>query len=448
MLTHRVPYPLDRGDRIRAYHILRHLSDSCDVSLAAISDEPITSAQRQALESLTHRLTVRQINSRYSQLRGGLSLLAGRSATPACLYRRDLAKTICRWHQEQPFDAVLTYCTSMVSYARRFYRWLKDRPASSGHPHSDPPRHVIDLVDVDSVKWQEYAAHARGPMRWVYAAEARRLRAVEAGRFDHFDALAVVSDAEADAYRRTVGSHPGLTTLRQAVDLDYLHPLPDHDGLDLLFVGTLNYAPNVEGICWFAQHVMPELRRRLPQVRLRIVGRHPTPRVLALGQLPGAGALPGVAPHGNAGPARQLPGALPGAFPGAGAGVEVVGPVDDVRPYLAQATAVVAPLLIARGIQCKVLEAMAAARVAVCSPGAAEGIVAQPSQHLLVAQNPQQWADCLEKVLTDKAYRTRIAQSARRQVEAIYPWSECLKPLLPLLLGPTGEPAVVKPVAA
>jgi len=402
MLCHRVPFPLDRGDRIRGFHILEHLSRRCDVSIACMSEEPVTKEQLQALYRLADRVAVKQISPRYSKLRGIASLVGGGAVTPAYFYRSGFAKTLLDWHRADPFDAVLTYCTGMIHYARRLT--AQDRvhqPTLSQEALSTKSlRHVIDLVDVDSAKWLDYARHSRGPMRWVYRTEAERLRRIEAGKFDYFDGVTVVSDAEARVYSRHVGYHPRLTVLRHAVDLDYFKPIPDAGTKSLLFMGVLNYKPNAEGITWFVNRVMPLLRKRVPGAKLKIIGRHVTPAVQSLGRR---------------------------------AGVEVIGSVPDVRDYLKQASAVIAPLRIARGVQTKVLEAMASGRVAVCSPGAADGIEASDGKHLLVADSPKQWVDQLQRVIADASWRGRLAQSARRQVERVYPWEQCLEPLGGLL---------------
>ena len=212
----------------------------------------------------------------------------------------------------------------------------------------------------------------------------------------------MASEAEANIYRREVGEHEGLTVLRHAVDIDYFRPMPDPNTWTLLFTGVLNYKPNVEGITWFVKNVMPLLRHHLPNVQLQIVGRSPSPAVLALNDEPN---------------------------------VEVVGPVPDVRKYLRRAAVSIAPLRIARGVQTKVLEAMACGRVAVCSPGAAEGIEAEAGRHLLIATEPQHWVDVLSQVVRDGRIRSRIGAAARAQVEAIYPWDKCLAPLGELLTG-------------
>jgi sugar transferase (PEP-CTERM/EpsH1 system associated) len=402
MLTHRLPYPPDRGDRIRSYHMLRLLSSRFDVAVACTSDEPVWLQHHQLLSTMARRVAIQPISNRWSTLKSVRAVLAGKPATSASYYRTGLADQIRQWHEQQPFDAVLTYCTGMIEYARLL--------TGPGHP-GPKPRHIIDLVDVDSAKWRSYARNTWAPKRWVYAAEARRLRHIEAGRFDHFDAVVVTTAAEAQLYRDQVADRDNLTVVANGVDMEYFNPLSDADNKTIVFVGVLNYRPNVDGITWFVDNVMPQLRLREPDAKLLIVGRHPTPRVRDLDSRPG---------------------------------VEVVGSVADVRHYLAESSAVIAPLLIARGVQNKVLEAMASARAVVCSPGAAGGIDAVADEHLLVGDEPTQWVEHLSRLLTDTAFRTRLAREARRCVEQRYNWQQCLEPMAALLnehngSGPAGD---------
>ncbi|MCE9591167.1 MAG: TIGR03087 family PEP-CTERM/XrtA system glycosyltransferase [Planctomycetes bacterium] len=390
LLTHRLPYPPDRGDRIRSYNLVRLLSRHFDLAVACTSDEPVWLQHHQLLRTMAKRVTIQPISGLYCKARSAAAILTGGAATPASFYRVGLAEAIQQWHEQDPFDAVLTFCTGMIHYARLLTRG------------PNPPRHVLDLVDVDSIKWRSYA-QGWSPKSWVFAAESRRLRRIEAGEFDRFDAVTVVSDAEAKAYREHVGDHPGLAVVGNGVDLDYFHPLPEPETPNTIcFVGVLNYKPNADGIAWFVKEVMPLLRHRLPDAQVLVVGRHPTPAVLELGNEPG---------------------------------VEVVGSVPDVRLYIERSSAVIAPLQIARGVQNKVLEAMACRRAVVCSPGAAQGINATDGEHLLVADRPAQWADHLHRLLTDAALRKTIADAARTQVERRYTWEDALAPMVHLLKG-------------
>lgn len=412
MLTHRLPYPPDRGDRIRTYHLLRELGRHVEVSLAAVSQAPIHSEQRAALENLTGgRLLIQNVHPWRTQARAATALVRGEAATPAALFHPGLSRKIVDWHVAQPFDAVLTVCTSMLGYARRLC-----------HPmHRDPrvvrpPRcHVLDMVDLDSRKWADYAATAHQPMKRIYATEAVRLRRIELAKRDFFDAITLVSDAELQAYRDLGGTHPGAMSVTNGVDLDYFRPQHPGDSRTVIFVGVLDYPPNVEAVTWFADEVLPRLRKKIPRARLKLVGRDPSPAVRKLGE-------------------RR--------------GVRLVGPVDDVRPHLLKAAAVVAPLRFAPGVQNKVLEAMACGKAVVCSPGAAEGIDADPGRHLLVAESPRDYMKHLARLLSDQRVRDRVGDAARLRMELGYDWPTTLAPMVELLRGRSIRSEYPLPVAA
>ncbi len=408
MLTHRLPYPPDRGDRIRSYHMIRFLARHVDLALGCTSDEPIWMQHHHLLATMARRVALYPISRTSIRMRAARAWLAGAAITPACFYRSGLGDQLARWHEEEPFDAVLTFCTAMCHYVRRLRRHV---------PAPFTGRHVLDLVDVDSAKWASYAQNSLPPKRWLYACEARRLRRLESGQDEPFDAVSVVSEAEAKAYRSQVADHGQLVAVGNGVDMDYFQPLEDTDARTLCFVGVLNYRPNVEGIAWFVRHVMPMLVEREPRTRLLIVGRHPTARVEELGQCPG---------------------------------VEVVGSVPDVRDYIRDASVVIAPLLLARGVQNKVLEAMACQRVAICSPAAAEGIEATVGEHLLVADQPRDWVEAITRVFDDPRQRRAIAAAARDCVEQRYTWDARLHPMLDLLVPGLGasRPTASDPLAA
>lgn len=407
MLTHRYPAPPNRGDRIRAFHLLGELSEHFDVSLACVSDREPTAEEIALLRDRVDRCALRVIGEPSSRLRGLAALAKGRPATPACFYRRDLADRVVQWHRAQPFDAVLTFCSGMIRYAEAV---LWATPASHARP-----RHVLDLVDVDSSKWSAYARQRRwrwlDPMRWVYAAEARRLRPVEAGESVPFDRVTVVSEREASEYRRHFGENDRLAVVSNGVDLEaYLPrrgPEADPAVARVVFVGQMDYPPNVEAVRWFARSVWPMVRTATPSAVFRIVGRAPAAEVSALTAQPG---------------------------------VEVTGEVPSVIDELNAATVVVAPLRIARGVQNKVLEAMAAARPVVCSPQAYEGVGGLRGSELLVADTPEQWVRDVVSLLRDPARRSHIGHAARSRMEKDRPWPVALSPMRDLLDPPTLHP--------
>jgi sugar transferase (PEP-CTERM/EpsH1 system associated) len=384
-LVHRLPFPPDKGDRIRAFHILRHLSGRARVHLACLADEPVEPAAVEALREYCERVAVVRLGG-WSRWRRALGSLAfGGTATEGMFKSPALREILRDWAAETRFHAALASASSMVPYLR--LPGLRDVPA------------VIDLVDVDSQKWFDYAAAGRGPKAWLYRLEGRRLRRLERGLPAWARAVTLVSEAEADIYRRFCAGGV-VRAVANGVDLDYFRPRPQGGGAECVFVGALDYRPNVDAACWLCQEVWPEIRRRRPEARVALVGRRPAAPVLRLAELPG---------------------------------VEVVGQVPDVRPHLAGAAVAVVPLRIARGLQNKVLEALAMGKATVVSPQALEGVQARPGADLLTASSPREWVENVLGLLDDPVRREQLGRSGRRYVETHHCWDDCLEPFEPLL---------------
>jgi polysaccharide biosynthesis protein PslH len=254
-------------------------------------------------------------------------------------------------------------------------------------------------MDVDSQKWIEYAGSTAGLRSRFYRVEGRRLRQEERALTGWARAVTLVSEAEADLYRRISGGGEARV-VPLGVDLEGYRPGEGRDGRGCVFVGALDYSPNVDGAAWFCREVWPDVLRRHPGATISLVGRRPVPEILRLARLPG---------------------------------VEVVGQVPDVRPYLERAAVVVAPLRIARGVQCKVLEAMAMGKAIVASPPALAGLDAEPGMHLVAASSPYEWSRRVSDLLADPDLRQRLGAAGRRFVEDRHRWEDCLKPLADLL---------------
>ncbi len=258
---------------------------------------------------------------------------------------------------------------------------------------------IVDLIDVDSQKWLDYADAGAGPRSWLYRLEAHRLRRLEQSLPTWAHAVTVVSEPEVAIYRQFSAAR-SIHAIGNGVDLEYFQPQPAATAPMCVFVGALDYRPNVDGAVWFCNAVWPEIHRRRPDATLALVGRNPVPAVQHLAAI---------------------------------RGVRVVGQVPDVRPYLASAAVVVVPLQIARGVQNKVLEALAMSRAVVASPPSLEGLAAQPGVHLQSAQTPPQWTDTVLRLLGDPALRETLGVAGRRYVEDHHNWDRCLQPFDHLL---------------
>jgi sugar transferase (PEP-CTERM/EpsH1 system associated) len=385
-LVHRLPYPPDKGDRIRAYHLLRFLARRATVHLACLADEPVPDGAVAALRRHCERVAVIRLG-RWNRWASALGSLArGGTVTEGAFHSEGLRAVVRQWAAATDFDAAVASASSMVPYLR--LPGLRNVPA------------VVDLVDVDSQKWFDYAAVSRGPLAWLYGAEARRLRRLEGSLPSWARAVTLVSEAEADVYRGF--SAPGeVDAVSNGVDLDYFRPQPRQaDEPACVFVGALDYRPNVDAACWFCAEVWPEVRRRRPQAELWLVGRRPTPAVRRLGTAPG---------------------------------VRVVGQVPDVRPYLARAACAVAPLRLARGLQNKVLEALAMGKAVVASPHALAGLKHRLDAPVLTAGAPREWVDRVVRLLDNEDLRRHLGALGRGYVEEHYRWDTCLEPFESLL---------------
>lgn len=386
-LVHRAPYPPDKGDRVRSFHILRFLRGMGRVWLGCLSDGNPQPTVVDKLRSLTHRLEIAPMGpSRW--LTGAWSLLAGRTATEGMFASRQLSRTIAQWARETRFDAIVVFCTSMAQYLRPQWR---------------SARVVLDFVDVDSEKWFEYAERAAWPKRLLYNLEGRRLRRLECRVGQEVNVVTVVTEPEADIYR-ALQPNATVHALPNGVNADYFRPMPEvSEELACVFVGSMDYRANEEGVCWFVNEVWPTLRQRRPPARFLIVGRNPTAVVRDLTKT---------------------------------AGVEVIGDVPDVRPYFARCAVSVAPLRVARGVQNKVLEAMAMRKAVVASPQAMTGLAVEPGRQLLCASSPNEWIDAVDALLQDPARRYALGAKGREYVNQHHVWDRCLQPLAEWIAAP------------
>jgi sugar transferase (PEP-CTERM/EpsH1 system associated) len=379
-LCHRVPYPPDKGDKIRAFHQIRTLARRHRVHLLTLCDGPVPDLA--PLQALCQRVEVFPVNRASAYLRSALGVFSPRPLTLAFFHSAELHARVQELAAGERFDAVVVYSSSMAPYAEPF----------AGVPS------VLDLVDVDSAKWEQYSRFARRPVRPVYALEARRLQAYEAELAARFDRVVLATGNELRLLRSFAPEAPAVA-IPNGVDLDFFRPmdLPKAKAPTLVFTGQMDYFANVDGIVAFTREVFPRLRREIAGLELLIVGRSPAPAVRALGEI---------------------------------AGVQVTGAVGDVRPFLARAWVFVAPLRIAQGVQNKVLEAMAMNLPVVCSERVLAGLAEGGFRHgrdLLAAGDPAAFAEHLGGLLRDAAARERLADCARQRLAAAYRWSANLE---------------------
>ncbi len=380
-LAHRAPFPPDRGDKIRSYHVLRYLASRAKVHLVAFGE---TEADFDVPPVLAERLaSVAIVRRGKAQAVAALEALAKRRPVSLTAFgSKAMRDAVARVRA----DAVYCFSGQMAQYLP-----------------TDVPT-VMDFVDVDSAKFAGFAESGSLPMRWMMRREARMLGAFERQVAGNVRASVFVSEAEAALFR-SGGGRGRIEAVENGIDAAAFDParaLPSmRTGEDktplIVFTGQMDYRPNIEAVTWFAADVLPLLRTGYPTLRFAIIGRAPTAAVQAL----------------------------------AGDGVIVTGAVDDVRPWLAAADVCVAPLKLARGIQNKVLEAMAMARPVVASVAAAEGI--DHGGTLRVADDAADHAAQIAGLLSDPHAAAALGANARERVLARYDWDARLAPLDALL---------------
>ncbi len=391
-LCHRIPFPPDRGDKIRSYHLLERLAQVAPVHVGCFADEArdMSFGAEMARITTTQKLVMRD----RSRVVAGLKGLALRRSMLVSLFDHpDLRRWVRRTLAERPIGAVVAYSAQMAQF-------VPDLP-------TDVP-FLMDFVDFDSAKYAAYGAQGRGPMAWINRREGRLLLDFERRVAARAHVSTFVSEAEAVLFR-AAGDVEGdkVRALENGVALDFFDPetefpaIEKGDGPLIVFTGQMDYRPNVEAVESFARLSLPAIRAAYPDVRFAIVGRSPAKSVLTLADMPG---------------------------------VIVTGAVSDVRGWLAAADVVVAPLRIARGIQNKVLEAMAMARPVVASSQAAEGVDARDGAHFLIADDPKQEAALVCDLLNAPAQAAALGAAARQRMIARYDWRATLADL-PALIG-------------
>ena len=379
-LTHRMPYPPDKGDKIRSFHLLGHLARRHEVHLATLVDDAADLRHLDFLRARVRSLVTARIDGALRRPLAASALLRGASASVAYFHSRSLQQQVDALLDAHDFDAVFCYSSPMAEYVFRS-RHAAGRLAQV--------LKLMDFIDVDSAKWLDYAAHAPGWKAGLYRREARSLAALEtriAGEFDH---LFLVSEAEIGLFPDRA-ARTRLQALPNGVDLEFYTPGTDAgDPVRLVFTGVMDYWPNVEGVSWFVAEVWPLIRAAFPEAQFDIVGSRPTAAVQALAHAPG---------------------------------VNVTGRVEDVRGFIARARVSVAPLRIARGVQNKVLEAMAMGRPVVTTPQAHAGLQADAGRELLVGADAPSFAAAVLRLLHDRGYADGMGRAARACVERAYRW--------------------------
>ena len=400
-LCHRIPYPPDKGEKIRAFRQMRAMAERHDVDLFTLADDAADMTHRGKLLEYCRHVTVARIDPRLARWRALPFLLTTKPLTVPYFHSSELQSKVRQAMRQRSYDRIFVYCSAMAQYV----------------DHTERVPVIVDLVDVDSDKWRQYAAWTSFPYSFIYRREAKRLREYERSICEKSTCVCVTTAREAALVRQLSGG-ARVHVIPTGVDATQLQPAarPSESSTPtIIFTGVMDYFPNQEAVRLFARQVLPLIRRCVPAARFLIVGRNPSRQVSELRKLDG---------------------------------VEVTGYVTDVRAYLAQAHVSVAPFTIAAGIQNKVLEALAFGLPIVATPRAVQALAKDVADIIETGETPEELAAKVVRFLRDPQFAESRGLEGRRRVAATYAWDRALDKLIRVIENPEGAGDPPEPATA
>lgn len=392
-MTQVLPYPLDAGPKVRAYHMLRSLARKHEVTLVSFvraDDPPAATAHLAQICAGVHTVPIQR--STWRNVRAGVKgLLTG---LPMVVARDEMAEmfALLRQQARERYDVVHADQLSMAGYGQ----YTASATARAGYR----PATVLDEHNAIYLLTQRMAAEATSPaVRGLMRREARAFARYERSMCMRFDAIFGVTDEDRERLLALAGPDERadlakrLTVVPICVDPDAVHAVRRRAGgpPTILHLGTMFWPPNVQGVLWFAREVLPRIRRAVPAARFVIAGKQPPAEVVALGKDPG---------------------------------IDVTGYVADPTPYLAAADAFIVPVHAGGGMRVKILDGWLWGLPVVSTAVGAEGIVTNPGEDILLTPdgNAKAFADAVVRVLTDPALNATLRCTGRAAVEARYGW--------------------------
>lgn len=405
-LSHRMPFPPDRGDKIRSHHVLKRIAGLAPVHVATFADDDRDIAEEVELAAVatSYRL-VRRVKPMV--VAGVESLLKHKPVSMPAFFSVEISNYVAQVLREHSVAAIYLFSSQMGQYIPADYKG----------------RVIADFVDVDSAKFEAYGKKHGGLRGWVEAREGRLLRGEESALARRADTSLFVSKAEAALFRTRLSPEDSAScdvrAMPNGIDSRHFDPalvkpeprLEAMRGPKLIFTGQMDYAPNIEATLRVVKSILPQLREEQPDISFHIVGRNPSVDLLE---------------HDGVG------------------GCHVWGSVDDMRPWLKGANLALIPLDIARGIQNKVLEAMAMELPVVLSASAAVGIDAEDGAHFAVAESDAEIVERVLALISHPRLGWTMGMAARRFVVEQMSWQAALASLPEML----GQSALTKRNAA
>jgi sugar transferase (PEP-CTERM/EpsH1 system associated) len=367
--------------------MIAHLSRRHSVVVASLAHSDQEVREGQNLKDHCDEVIVEVLPNHIRWLQAFKALPTPEPSSVAYFWSSQLNQRIRRKVLETRFDAILVHCAFVAQYIEGVEDCFR----------------VLDYGDLDSHKWANYSEWRAFPLSAAYGMEARKLRNYERNIASRFHECTVTTASEKDDFT-SLGLSTPCAVVPNGVDIEYFSPQHyDSKGPVIAFLGRMDYFPNIDGVCYFAEEILPLIRKKIPEAEFRIIGSDPSRRIQQLAKVPG-----------------NL----------------VTGHVPDVRGYLKDVAVSVVPLRIARGTQNKILESMAMGIPVVVSPEAAKGVQAVPGKQMLVAGDPGAFADRVIEVLTNRTLRQRLAVTARSHVEQTYRWPHSMEVMDDILSAP------------
>ena len=453
-LAHRIPYPPNKGDKIRSFNEIKYLSNSHEIDLVCLADNSADVQFQKDLKKYCRKVFVHCLHSAWAKIKGTVYLASGKAISVGYFYLRKVQQTVDRRLEQTDYDAIICFSSPMAEYVFRSKGFWSRKVQGTGYKvqgqkkrifanlgpctlHRKPVL-VMDFCDVDSDKWAQYGTLTSFPKSFIYTLENHRLAKYEKKIAEHFDHSVFVSQKEAEIFLNLNPHLTNISVIPNGVDYNYFAPQERHKAQSsgqkkisrktmrlqpnikseirnpkseispmphapcpmLLFTGAMDYYANVDGVKWFCDNIYPEIQINFPNTEFHIVGSNPNANVKAL-------------QNNN--------------------GVKVTGFVENTRLFYEKAYICVIPLRMARGIQNKVLEAMSMEKAVITTSQAIQGITAVNGEHLVVADEPKEFAQSVVTLLKDKDRRFTLGKNARRFVKTNYNWQTNMEKLEELL---------------
>lgn len=374
VLSSRFPFPIEKGDKLRMYHQIRELSAQHEITLIALSDQPVSEAQLREMRQYCHHIHLFRLSKIRIIFRLLGSLVTQKPFQQAYFFRPKIARQIREIIRQSEPDMIYCQLLRMAKYCQ-------------GMPFSK----TLDYMDALSLGMKRRAEHSSFGLKAVFRREARLLKKYEQkllGEFDHHTIISAADGREIDP-----GASAGIVTIPNGVDVDFFSSRSDaKPAFELVFVGNMGYFPNVEAARFLVKKILPLLPA---QTNLLLAGARPDPQVKAL----------------------------------AGQNVHISGWVEDIRDAYADGKIFVAPLFTGSGQQNKILEAMAMGLPCITTPLVNQAISASPSEEILLADTAETFAEQIRKLQADAAWRAQVSAAGRKMVEEKYSWKGAVRQL-------------------